>query len=198
MANLVRVSVLISISRIPPRRPQSHAGPYMDSTVSPPCRLPMQVDHTRWGSRFLRLESVNPIGNCSLRRPGVLLLAWCPCRARSSRTQGKNLKASIFSKPQILRFFSACRTWVVCPSDSWRSVSSLEAMLPAPRCGQSVSKALWVLQSRRLGRGGRLQQRQKRRRAAKSVVVHREAVYFLMEPTISFLVFFIQFFFSQF
>jgi hypothetical protein len=28
--------------------------------------------------------------------------------------------------------------------------------------------------------------------------VHREAVYFLMEPTISFLVFFIQFFFSQF
>mgnify|MGYP003317225607 CR=1 FL=1 len=63
---------------------------------------------------------------------------------------------------------------------------------------RAVSKALWVLQSRRLGRGGRLQQRQKRRRAAKSVVVHREAVYFLMEPTISFLVFFIQFFFSQF
>lgn len=63
---------------------------------------------------------------------------------------------------------------------------------------RAVSEALWDLQSRRLGRGGRLQQRQKRRRAAKSVVVHREAVYFLMEPTISFLVFFIQFFFSQF
>ena len=51
--------------------------------------------------------------------------------------KGRTSRPQFSPSRKFCASFSACRTWVVCPSDSWRSVSSLEAMLPAPRCGQS-------------------------------------------------------------